>query len=503
MNRSKIRIFIGGMTCVNCQNKIETALLHTAGIETARVSYQNGTADLVYDPDWITLEEIQQVIRDAGYEVLSEKARNKQKPGRAAHILIVIAVLYALLENSGILNRLVPSQLADTRMGYGMLFVIGLLTSVHCIAMCGGINLSQCIQQKRTETGNGASVLGSALLYNLGRVISYTVIGAILGFAGMLIGGGSGVGISLFLQGILKIIAGIFMVLMGINMLGIFPGLRRFTPQIPRFLAGRVNQKKAGNRQPFIVGMLNGLMPCGPLQSMQIVALASGNPLAGAFSMFMFSLGTVPLMLGLGSFVSLLGKRFTKRVMEIGAVLVVVLGLAMLSQGFSLSGLLDGTAGSQVEETLRSAGPNMGAESIASSESEAATEEKTDVQIVRSTLSGGRYPNITVKAGTPVRWIIDVPKGALNGCNYRMVLRAYGISHTFSEGENVIEFTPEETGTVTYTCWMGMIRGKIFVTDEEENESLAEEPARNAEISEDEFEDSEADDFGMGCCGGY
>ena len=97
-------------------------------------------------------------------------------------------------------------------------------------------------------------------------------------------------------------------------------------------------------------------------------------------------------------------------------------------------------------------------------------------------------PNITVKAGTPVRWIIDVPKGALNGCNYRMVLRAYGISHTFSEGENVIEFTPEETGTVNYTCWMGMIRGKIFVTDEEENESLAEEPAKNAEISEDEFE---------------
>ena len=47
MNRSKTRIFIGGMTCVNCQNKIETALLHTAGIEIARVSYQNGTADLV------------------------------------------------------------------------------------------------------------------------------------------------------------------------------------------------------------------------------------------------------------------------------------------------------------------------------------------------------------------------------------------------------------------------------------------------------------------------
>ena len=326
----------------------------------------------------------------------------------------------------------------------------------------------------------------------------------------MLIGGGPGVGISLFLQGILKIIAGIFMVFMGINMLGIFPGLRRFTPQIPRFLAGRVNQKKVSSRQPFVVGMLNGLMPCGPLQSMQIVALASGNPLAGACSMFMFSLGTVPLMLGLGSFVSLLGKRFTKRVMEIGAVLVVVLGLAMLSQGFSLSGLLDGTAWEQTREPLRSGGSNRVSEPLSEStaaseleipsESKAASGEKTDVQIVRSTLSGGRYPDITVKAGTPVRWIIDVPKGALNGCNYRMVLRAYGISHTFSEGENVIEFTPEETGTVSYTCWMGMIRGKIFVTDESgASESV---PTENAETNDDGIEDSETGGFGMGCCGG-
>ena len=500
-------LHIGGMSCVNCEHRIRYVLKTAPGIQDATVSYNTGLAHVTYDTDTISLKQIREIIEKNGYTTLPETGTSDYDMKKNFVSLAVILFLYALLQHFGILNLLAPGQLADTKMGYGMLFVIGLITSVHCIAMCGGINLSQCIQQKRTETGNGASVLGSALLYNLGRVISYTVIGAILGFAGMLIGGGSGVGISLFLQGILKIIAGIFMVLMGINMLGIFPGLRRFTPQIPRFLAGRVNQKKAGNRQPFIVGMLNGLMPCGPLQSMQIVALASGNPLAGAFSMFMFSLGTVPLMLGLGSFVSLLGKRFTKRVMEIGAVLVVVLGLAMLSQGFSLSGLLDGTAGSQVEETLRSAGPNMGAEplpeSIASSESEAVSEEKTDVQIVQSTLSGGRYPNITVKAGTPVRWIIDVPKGALNGCNYRMVLRAYGISHTFSEGENVIEFTPEETGTVNYTCWMGMIRGKIFVTDEEENESLAEEPAKNAEISEDEFEDSEAGDFGMGCCGGY
>lgn len=120
--------------------------------------------------------------------------------------------------------------------------------------------------------------------------------------------------------------AGVFMVILGINMLGIFPWLRRFQLQLPRFLVRNVNRKKAGSSQPFVIGLLNGMMPCGPLQSMQIVALASANPFAGALSMLAFSLGTVPLMLGLGSFVAMLGKRFSAKVMETGAVLVVVAG---------------------------------------------------------------------------------------------------------------------------------------------------------------------------------
>ena len=99
-------------------------------------------------------------------------------------------------------------------------------------------------------------------------------------------------------------------------------------------------KKKSDAKAPFAIGLLNGLMPCGPLQSMWIVALATGNPFAGAMSMFLFSLGTVPLMLGLGSIVSLLGKKFTDQVIRVGAILVVVLGLSMLSQGGALSGWL-------------------------------------------------------------------------------------------------------------------------------------------------------------------
>ena len=238
------------------------------------------------------------------------------------------------------------------------------------------------------------------------------------------------------------------MVLMGINMLNLFPALRKLTLRIPKGIAARVQKRKIGSNA-FVVGLLNGFMPCGPLQSMQIVALASGSPVNGAMSMLMFSLGTVPLMLGLGSIVSMLGRKFAGKVMTAGSMLVMVLGLAMLSQGSSLIGFPYMLSGTKVSaETVTENADNI------------------NVQEIHSTLTSGRYPDITVTAGIPVKWIIDVPNNALNGCNYKMYLSAYGIEHTFIEGENVIEFTPTNTGDIPYTCWMGMIRGDIFVKDE-------------------------------------
>ena len=94
-----------------------------------------------------------------------------------------------------------------------------------------------------------------------------------------------------------------------------------------------------GAEHLLIIGLFNGLMPCGPLQSMQIVALASANSFTGALSMFFFALGTIPLMLGFGSIVAGLGKHFTKQVLKCGAILVVVMGLSMMSQGTALSGM--------------------------------------------------------------------------------------------------------------------------------------------------------------------
>lgn len=442
------QLYIKGMTCINCQNRIEDALRKNAGVTDVWVNYEEGIASISYQTETTTTEELAKVIEALGYEVSFERNSKGKVVFRTIGQLIFIVCLFFLLQKSGILNRLSPSSLADTGMGYSMLFVIGLITSIHCIAMCGGINLSQTLQ-KTADKEVSRTMFKNTFIYNTGRVISYTIIGGVLGAVGGLAGMGTGIQTSILFQGLLKLIAGLLMVLMGMNMLEIFPRRLKLYLQLPAF----IRRKTGKSKTPFLVGLCNGLMPCGPLQSMQIVALASGNVFVGVLSMLCFSLGTVPLMLGFGFVFSSLGKRFTKQILKFGAVLVVVLGLSMISQGSALSGIDSkvSSAFSKPEETQEAQAKLN------------ETVEKDGIQYVSSVLESGKYPDITIKAGEPVVWEIEADKGNINGCNYKILLQDFDMEYTFSEGENVIEFTPEKEGVYTYSCWMGMITGKIYV----------------------------------------
>lgn len=487
------------MTCIHCQEKIQSELIKTKGIICAEVSYGKGTAEIEYDAEAIALSDITAVIESLGYKVLTENCQDKNSLIKLIYpyfIFLVIVAVYIPLQYFGLLNYLAPAELAESGMGFGTLFVVGLITSVHCVAMCGGINLSQCIPKSENGVQKGFKAFIPALFYNLGRVISYTAIGFILGFIGWVTKGGASVGVSNIVQGFFKIIAGVLMIIMGVNMLGIIPFLRRLNPRMPKFLAKKIGKKRSSATSPFIVGILNGIMPCGPLQSMWIVAFATSNPFSGALSMLFFSLGTVPLMLGFGSIVAKLGQKFTKTIMMVGSLLVVVLGLAMLSQGGSLTGFkfLSPVILASVILALIFAGVvcslsvNARAlkillrisacclvvavgvfafwinnKSFIDSSYDVSVIEG-DRQTVTSTLASGTYPNLSVTKDIPVEWIILADEGSINGCNYKIIIPEYGIEYVFHTGENIIEFTPTDSGLFKYSCWMGMIYGNIQVT---------------------------------------
>jgi sulfite exporter TauE/SafE/copper chaperone CopZ len=466
-------IHIGGMTCINCQNRIEKKLKSTVGVEEAVVSFSAGTADVTYNAAVVTRKEITEAIENLDYQVLDGKP--KIDAPRIVGTVVIILALYVLLQGFGVSALTGVFPLAEAGMGYGMLFVIGLITSVHCVAMCGGINLSQTIPQAlvRSEGGRRWETLLPGILYNGGRVISYTIVGIIVGALGQVLT------VSGRFQGTVQLAAGVFMVIMGINMLGIFQGslgtiFRRFNVRLPAVFARKIDGQKAGNKSPLVIGLLNGLMPCGPLQAMQLYALSTGSPIAGGISMFLFSLGTVPLMFGIGALSSLLSKKFTRRVMQAGAVLVTALGMTMFANGWNLAGINFNPAASITAALNPFASPGGPAE--------AGTFEpviEKGYQIVNSSLSGGRYPAITIQQGIPVKWTITAPQGSINGCNNRMIIREYRIEHRFQPGENVIEFTPDKTGRFPYSCWMGMIRSSNTVVAEGENIADAPEPDTN------------------------
>ena len=484
----QISLRIGGMTCVNCQNRIEKKLKSLAGIEAAAVDYAAGAARITYDEAAASPASIAAAIESLGYTVPQE--------GRAAHtavrvigVLAVILALAALLRLFSVSTLAASFPLAEAGMGYGMLLVIGLLTSIHCIAMCGGINLSQNLRigsgdrdvktgvnHVKTEVNAHISVnhadspinersspLSPSFLYNGGRLLSYNAVGVAVGALGSVLT------VSDHFRNMILLLAGLLMVMMGLNMLGLFPALRRYTPHLPRFLTHTIDGQKTG-RGPLVIGFLNGFMPCGPLQAMQLYALSTGSPIRGGVSMFLFCLGTIPLMFALGAAGGILsgakGNAFSRRATQAGAVLVAAMGVLMFTNGLTGAGF---------ERPVNWAGPvNRAVTQTASGAFEPVIRD--GVQIVNSTLLPNRYPAITVQQGIPVRWTINAPQGSINGCNNRFIIREYRIQHTFQPGDNVIEFTPEKAGRFSYSCWMSMIRSTITVLAPGESAADIREP---------------------------
>lgn len=440
---------VKGMSCSNCERHIEEDLSEKEGIYHVKASFNKEIVVVYYDEDKITIDEIIETIAEGGYTAMLKEETEGMDYSKLNQSLlgtIFAFVGYVIIRRTGLHNLINLFPQADKNTSFGMLFVIGFFTSFHCLAMCGGINLSQCMRQGE-ENQSKWLALRPSFLYNLGRVVSYTVIGGLVGALGAV------VSFTGRMQGIVQGFAGVFMIIMGINMLGLFPWLRKFNPRMPKRFSMFVNSKKGSNR-PFVVGLANGLMPCGPLQAMQLYALAAGSMLKGALAMFLFSLGTVPLMFLFGAFSSILSKKSAGKILKFGAALVVVLGISMLNNGLNLAGIATPYGSSSAEAVQ--------------------AQMKDGVQEVTTQLQSGSYAPIIVEKGTKVRWTIEAEQGSLNGCNNKIIAREYGIEQKLSLGENVIEFTPTEIGTYAYSCWMGMIRSKIYVVEPGDNSSLEE-----------------------------
>ncbi|MFA5920573.1 MAG: sulfite exporter TauE/SafE family protein [Methylococcaceae bacterium] len=361
----------------------------------------------------------------------------------AAVTLALMGIGFILWLDSWYMNHSDMPKLSRD-MSYGLLILIGFLTSFHCVGMCGPLILGYTAK----SATNGQKSYGTHFLYGIGKTLSYTVIGALFGAFG------SVVAFTPYAQGAVGVAAGVFLILFGLHMLEVFPALSHFQIKTPKFVMRFVGKEYRKHSNPFVIGLLNGLMIiCGPLQAMYVMAAGTGSWTEGAAILFFFGIGTLPLLLGFGFLTSLLSANLTPKLLKASGFIVMILGAIMLNRGLAVTGTgVDfNTMVARVSQKLS---PTVAETPFCDSE------QTIKMDVLKSSFSPNQF---TLRKGIPVKWVIDGKE--MNECNKTIVIPQYKLKFELKEGTQIVEFTPPESGVVPWSCWMGMIPGTFIVVD--------------------------------------
>ena len=221
-----------------------------------------------------------------------------------------------------------------------LIFTLGFLGSFgHCLGMCGPIAIAFSLSDNHSQSSSLWHKIKFHVLLNLGRIFSYTLVGASIGALGsVLVAGGQIAGVGSDLRRFITIFTGLLMIWFGIVQLN-----PRLLPKIPFFnpmMMGNLHERfhKIMTRlslqnsvfTPLFLGMLWGFIPCGFLYAAQIKAAETTDITQGAIIMFAFALGTLPTMMGVGIASSLLTQDRRSQLFRLGGWITLIIGILML-----------------------------------------------------------------------------------------------------------------------------------------------------------------------------
>lgn len=457
-HHKKVRFKISGMHCASCEVLIEQKFRELPGVEKVTVNHANGKADLICSEE-PGLQQLQALLKEDGYTISSWQDRNRtaavavaEKAPEYAKIgwmFLAVVSLYYVLKQFDFL----PNISVTEHMSYGLILLIGLFAAVSsCIAVVGGLLLGLAAKYNESHPDlTGLQRFKPHLYFNVGRIAGYTAFGAAVGALGSVLS------LSPRANGYLMVVVSIVMLLLGFQLLNLFPGLRRFSPKMPKFIAHKIHDLSAKESRgaPFALGASTFFLPCGFTQALQLYVLASGDWKVGALTMLTFSLGTLPALLSLSAVSSFAKGAFQNHFLRFAGVLIVLLSVFNINNGLALAGY-DVGLGSLLARTT------------SASASDTPVRIVDGKQIVKMTVKGYAYtPNkFTVIEGVPVEWQIDGTEAA--GCGRVLVMPTLGTSkYLLPQGITTVTFTPTQTGTIPFNCSMGMMtRGSQFVVVE-------------------------------------
>ncbi len=327
-----ITLHVSGTHCNSCKILIEDILNEQIGIEHAQVNLKKETVAFetnLDDSQHKLAEILTEKVRHNGYSFSVEKKAKESKDNgviwQALPIGLVFLALFFILQKSGILNFGIGGTATPVTS-----FVIGLVASVSsCLAVVGGLLLSL----SATVSQDNVSDTKPMFLFHAGRLVSFAILGGLLGAVG------SAIGISFTLGAILGLIASLVMIVLGLNLVGVF---EKSTITLPSGIFNFFRRVEHKTIAPFLIGVGTFFLPCGFTQSMQIAALSSGSFISGMFIMLAFALGTLPMLtlLSFGS-ASFAHSKHAPLFFKSAGVVVIGLGVFALLAGLAGLGIIN------------------------------------------------------------------------------------------------------------------------------------------------------------------
>lgn len=414
---------VGGMTCNACEKKVKKIIESQVGLKVINLDIQSGK--VVIEGNDIDLSSLGVLLDKEGYFL-------EENTGWVYRIIFVLWIALILFLGSKAYAMLGSSKL-DTSIGFAGVFVFGVITSFHCIGMCGGIAISRANSDSKFKN------LVNSLYYNLGRVLTYALIGGVLGTIG------GAFTLSLKVKGIMYLVIAIVMMSIG----GYNAGILKKRIKLPTI---KLRNRNISLNRPhsFLVGIMNGFMPCGPLQTMQLFVLTTLSFKMGFLYMLVFGLGTSIMMIVFGNIGSAVPKKYSKQIVKTSGVIVLIMAVGILNQGLSGLGV----------KTPFNFDAQIGFENSEDSGDESAVKQYAEVidgyQIVVMNVNGYYdLENVIVRKDMPVKIKLEVTK--VTPCIDTVTIPEYDIVKGLSIGSDEMIFTPNKSGEVVITCWMNMV----------------------------------------------
>ena len=448
---------VEGMHCASCEILIEKKLSDVQNIKSVNASTATGEVAIEFEGDRPNPEKLSNIFKQENYKFsdlngVAKKAEenNRANPTLVAFVIAIFIIIgFLILDKAGIANFLSLNSNSSLLVFLGFGFLAGLSS---CAALVGGIVLSMSKQWNNLygEEQSTLKKLQPHIMFNVGRFVSYIVLGGALGLIG------SRLQISLHFMAWLVVVISILMIILGFQMLGV-KALRKFQFSLPKAFTGKlVNENNfKGKYMPFIMGALTFFLPCGFTITAQGLALLSGGAIHGALIMGVFALGTIPTLLtiGLSSVKFSSDHHSAEKFSKVAGFLVLFFALLNISNQMTVLG-------------VNGVGSNQNQSQVSGVNQDGLTPIVDGEQVIKMVASGsGNSPNyFKIKVGVPVRW--EITAGNSLGCNNGLISRLFDGQVYLNPGQvTVKEFTPQSSGTYQFSCSMGMIRGTIEVVN--------------------------------------